>query len=90
MTRRVFALYGAGTLTAAVAYLTAEVALWPIAAACVAVATVLYGLADWLRDQQHAREQAARPRGPNIPSWAACCPFWTTDAHTNDCTRSHA
>lgn len=90
MTRRVFALYGAGTLTAAVAYLTAEVALWPLAAACVAIATVLYGLADWLRDQQAAREQAARPKPPHTPTWAICCPFWTTDDHTNDCTRSAA
>lgn len=92
MTRLAFALYAAGAVAAGSAIVAAQGALWWPAAVLVFIATFLYAAADRDREYARAREQAARPPGPNTPTWAICCAFWDTSGtiHGPDCTRSAA
>lgn len=94
MTRTAFALYAAGALAAGSAIVAAQGALWWPAAVLAFIATFLYSAADRDREYARAREQAARPPGPNVPSWAPCCDYWIHSggmAHNpRECTRSAA
>jgi len=98
MTRRALTLYLAGATAAGSAIVAAQGALWWPAAVLVFIATFLYAAADrereYARAHQEAQERAARPPGPNIPTWAPCCDYWIHSggmAHNpRDCRRTAA